>query len=204
MERTVEVIETVTSASDEDLMRRYAQGEVEAFNELFHRHKKSVYSFIHRFVTETDAVDDLFQNVFVRVIRCRERYRATAKFTTWLFTLTRSVCIDAMRKKKSAEIINLFPQPDGTTEDAVPEAGFIREITPRDEYYESEVQCTLDEIIHDLPPAQREILLLREKTDLTFADIGKVVGCSANTAKSRMHYALLELRRRLSERGIHP
>lgn len=187
---------------DEELMQRYGEGDMDAFEELFYRHKSSVYAFIHHFTRGAGSLDDLFQTVFLRVIRYRNRYKAKAKFTTWLYTITRSVCIDAMRKQKTAEVIQLFPQnPD--EDDPLDVADFPSHgQTPVDVTYESELQAAMDAAIEALSPEQREVLILREKTDMTFDDIGTTIGCSANTAKSRMHYALLALRKELKERGF--
>lgn len=175
---------------------------MDAFEELFQRHKSSVYAFIYHFTHGRGATDDLFQTVFLRVVRYRKRYKAKAKFTTWLFTITRSVCIDAIRKQKTADVIQLFPENynDKDPMDASNYPG--RGPSPFDAAYESELQSAIDEIIACLSPEQREVLLLREKTDLTFDEIGEIIHCSANTAKSRMHYALLALRKGLRERGF--
>lgn len=86
------------SIADEALMLRYARGDVEAFDLLFARHKRSVLAFIRGYIQAPDQAEDLMQNVFLRVIRNRSRYQATARFTTWLFTIVRSVCIDSDRK----------------------------------------------------------------------------------------------------------
>ncbi len=202
MEQPTDEIKDLPACSDEEVMLRYARGEAEAFEELFHRHKQSVYAFIRLFLTASDSLDDVFQTVFFRLVRNRGRYQPKAKFTTWLFTLTRSACIDAMRKQKSAEIIQLYPARDDD-----PGAPGIHDFpspdcSPREESYQREVQAVIEQVIQSLPEAQREVLLLREKTTLTFEEIGRVLGCSANTVKSRMHYALLALRRGLEERGI--
>ncbi len=183
-------------------MQLYGEGNMDAFEELFHRHKSSVYAFIHHFTHKTDSIDDLFQAVFLRVIRYRNRYQAKAKFTTWLFTITRSVCIDAMRKQKTADVIQLFPYR--TDEENSPDISDFpgHGILPHEASYENELQEAIEIVINSLPSEQREVLLLREKTDLTFEEIGKIVGCSSNTAKSRMHYALLTLRKGLKERGF--
>lgn len=190
------------ATSDEVLMQLYADGDVEAFDELVHRHKNAVYAYIFGFTRHSDSVDDLFQNVFIRIIQNRHRYRPKAKFTTWLYTITRSVCIDEMRKNKRAEIIPLFPDGDGSADPIINIDPSGQELTPRDMLQEMEIKDAINETIRTLPESQREVLLLREKTDLTFDDIGNILGCSPNTAKSRMHYALLALRKALRKRGI--
>ncbi|MBD3266525.1 sigma-70 family RNA polymerase sigma factor [bacterium] len=192
----------IDSATDEDLMQRYALGDTAAFDELFARHKGSVYSFIRGFITKEEMVDDLFQAVFIRLIKARKRYKPKAKFTTWLFTITRSVCIDEMRRTRNKKVISLYPVYDTEQhEQPVPEP---RDTTPgpREMLHQTDLQQAIQEIILTLPDKQKEVLLLREKTDLTFADIAKMLRCTTNTIKSRMHYALLTLRQELKERGF--
>lgn len=189
------------SAGDEELMQRYALGDIAAFEELFTRHKNSVYAFIRGFITTEENADDLFQNVFIRLINARKKYKPSAKFSTWLFTITRSVCIDELRKKRRGKLVPLDP-PTSDIERENPIMTIPCDTDdPRDQAYESEIQSAMKEIIAGLPEQQKEVLLLREKTDLTFQDIAKITGCSANTVKGRMHYALLALRQGLTERG---
>ncbi len=188
--------------SDEQVMLRYAQGDSDAFDELYQRHKSSVYAFIRNFIYDANAIDDLFQAVFLKMIRNRLNFIPKAKFTTWLFTIARTTCIDAMRKTKTSRVIQLFP--DQYDEDAgMGMADFPDcEPQPREKGYQTELQHAIDGALEMLPQEQREVLLLREKTELTFQEIGKITGCSTNTAKSRMHYALLAIRKELQEKGF--
>ncbi len=204
MESLIDHCEKPASVADEELMLRYANGDMDAFDDLFQRHKQSVYAFIHQFLKQSDFSDDLFQEVFLRIIRHRERYRPTAKFSTWLFTIARSVCIDAIRKGGQANVISLFPDSESRDGISTIQSLTAHEKNPREATAQREIQTVVREIMRALPEKQREILLLREKTELTFEEIGRVLGCSANTAKSRMHYALLALRKGLQERGFHP
>ncbi len=187
--------------SDEKLMERYAEGDTNAFEELFRRHKNAVYAFIYHFMKSSENTEDLFQNVFIRIINNRRRYKPKAKFTTWLFTITRSVCIDAMRKNQRANIVPLFQNEGIMTEKGWNE--FIEDQpNPREISHANELESILEDAIRTLPENQREVLLFREKTDLTFDEIGRILKCSPNTVKSRMHYALLSLRRELEKRGV--
>ncbi|MGI6454896.1 MAG: sigma-70 family RNA polymerase sigma factor [bacterium] len=187
--------------SDEALMLRFAQGDEAAFDLLFHRHKNTVYAFIRKFIVSQEQADDLFQNVFLRVIRYRERYQPDARFSTWLFTITRSVCIDTIRRTSKIPPVMSFEtsKPEGVS---FTETLTAAQMTPRDHLHEDDLQRKIDRTLQTLPEEQREVLLLRELTDLTFAEIARITGCSINTAKSRMHYALLALRRGLMEQGI--
>ncbi|HOE11840.1 MAG TPA: sigma-70 family RNA polymerase sigma factor [bacterium] len=185
---------------DESLMLEYAKGDAEAFETLFQRHKNRVYGFIRRFMGGSYPADDLFQEVFLRIVRGRAQYRPSAKFTTWLFTIVRSVCIDTMRKQKH--------QPLNTPIEETPESDVTREstsviqITPRDHALERETGNILERLIENLPVEQREVLLLREKLNLPFREIARVTGCSVGTVKSRMRYALEALRKGLIAEGL--
>ncbi len=184
--------------SDEALMERYAQGTDEAFEVLFYRHKTTVYSFIYRFLIHSAQADDIFQTVFMRVIKNRKRYKPKAKFSTWLFTIVRSVCIDTMRKNQRRNETRSIESEES------PNVCYIAcsNPTPFEFSAEREMNSAIESCIHSLPDEQREIILLREMTSMTFDEIGERLGCSGNTAKSRMHYALLALRRQLVEQGI--
>ena len=185
--------------TDENLMLMYGEGDTAAFEELYHRHKGSVYAFIRRFITREEMWDDLFQSVFFRVIQNRKNYKVQARFTTWLFTIARSVCIDVVRKRSYRATVSL----GGCGEDgpAVEEA-LHEEGTAREWLYQAEIREALERILRTLPPEQREVLLLREHTAMTFDEIGTMLGISTNTAKSRMHYALTALRRGLQQQGM--
>ena len=151
------------TATDEELMQRYALEDTAAFEELFHRHKNSVYAFIRGFAYTGEIRDDLFQNVFIRVAKNRKMYKPVAKFTTWLFTITRSVCIDAMRKNRRNNIISLTPpgmdpQPEEIFHEPASESP-----SPREKLYNTELQETLWQIIQSLPEAQRKYCCFGKK-----------------------------------------
>lgn len=185
--------------TDETLMVRYAQGDPDAFDELFLRHRSSVYAFIQGFIYSQDQWDDLFQAVFLKVVRNRRRYQPSAKFTTWLYAIVRSVCIDAIRSQKRKPVLSLVKDCGGDRQDM---SLVSPEKNPRDEAHNSLVSGVISQAIQQLPDEQREALLLRENTDMTFEEIGKMLGCPANTVKSRTHYALLAIRKQLIQCGI--
>lgn len=187
--------------TDEMLMVQYGQGDIDAFDELFRRHRTSVYAFIQGFVYEHSQWDDLFQAVFLKVIRNRQRYKPEAKFTTWLYSIVRSVCIDAMRSQKRKPVLSLVKDSSGEPEDMTLTLA-SSDRNPRDEAHDRRLNDTLSQVIQMLPDEQREALLLRENTDMTFEEIGKMLGRPANTVKSQTHYALLAIRKQLIKRGI--
>ena len=109
--------------ADEDLMVMYQQGEVRAFETLLGRHRKSVYNFILRFVGDKETAEDLLQETFMRVIKGADAYKRQAKFTTWLYTIARNLCVDQTRRRKHRRHASLDAPMDTSDSDkpAMPE-----------------------------------------------------------------------------------
>lgn len=185
--------------SDESLMLRYRDGDVRAFELLVTRHRKPVFNFILRFVRDTAQAEDVTQETFLRLIKGADAYERQAKFTTWLYTIARNLCVDASRRgkhRKAASLDAPVGDDDGASLlDLVPDggAGVDRQAQSR------ELGARLRAALESLPDEQREIFLLREVADLQFNEIANVVGCPENTVKSRMRYALEKLREALEE-----
>jgi RNA polymerase sigma-70 factor (ECF subfamily) len=181
-------------------MLRYRDGDVRAFELLVTRHRKPLFNFILRFVRDPAAAEDVTQETFLRLIKGADAYQRQAKFTTWLYTIARNLCVDAARRgkhRKAASLDAPIGDDDGSASllDFVPDgaAGVDRQAQSR------ELGARLRQAIESLPDEQREIFLLREVADLQFNEIAAVVGCPENTVKSRMRYALEKLREALEE-----
>ena len=189
--------------SDESLMLRYRDGDVRAFELLVTRHRKALFNFILRFVRDTAQAEDVTQETFLRLVKGADAYERQAKFTTWLYTIARNLCVDASRRGKHRRAASLdapitsHGDEDGsaTLLDLVADGGAAvdRQAQSR------ELAVRLRQAIEALPDEQREIFLLREVADLQFNEIANVVGCPENTVKSRMRYALEKLREALEE-----
>lgn len=185
--------------SDESLMLRYRDGDVRAFELLVTRHRKPVFNFILRFVRDTAQAEDVTQETFLRLVKGADAYERQAKFTTWLYTIARNLCVDSARRgkhRKAASLDAPIGDDDGASLlDLVPDggAGVDRQAQSR------EFGVRLKQALESLPDEQREIFLLREVADLQFNEIANVVGCPENTVKSRMRYALEKLREALEE-----
>jgi len=190
----------VRDDSDESLMLRYRDGDVRAFELLVTRHRKPLFNFILRFVRDTAQAEDVTQETFLRLVKGADAYERQAKFTTWLYTIARNLCVDAARRgkhRKAASLDAPLGDEDGSASllDLVPDgaAGVDRQAQSR------ELAVRLRQAIEALPDEQREIFLLREVADLQFNEIANVIGCPENTVKSRMRYALEKLREALEE-----
>ncbi len=186
--------------SDESLMLRYRDGEVRAFEVLMTRHRAPVYRFVLRFVGDGTQAEDVLQETFMRVIRSARSYERQAKFTTWLYTIARNLCVDASRRAKHRRVQSLDAAPNGD-----PDGTPLVELTSdgkghaESDSLNHELQERIRAAIDGLPDEQREIFLLRESADLQFNEIARIVGCPENTVKSRMRYALEKLREALAE-----
>jgi RNA polymerase sigma-70 factor (ECF subfamily) len=196
--------ETVRDDTDEALMLRYRGGEVRAFELLLTRHRKPVYNFILRFVLDKAQAEDLLQETFLRVIKGSESYERQAKFTTWLYTIARNLCVDASRRgkhRKTASLDAPFDPRAGEDEGAAtlldrvsdPKGAVDRGVIGKQ--LGERIQRAVDALVEE----QREVFVLREVMDLPFKEIAEIVGCPENTVKSRMRYALEKLREALEE-----
>ena len=189
----------VRDDSDESLMLRYQQGEIRAFEVLVQRHRRPIFNFVLRYVRDPAAAEDVTQDCFLRVVRSAENYVREAKFTTWLYTIARNLCVDLSRRQKHRNMTSLDApigdEGQGAKIDRVPSEGAAvdRQVIG------TELKARMQAAIALLPDEQREIFLLREISDLQFNEIAEIVGVPENTVKSRMRYALEKLREALAE-----
>ena len=189
----------VRDESDEALMLRYRDGDVRAFELLLGRHRRPIYNYILRFVGTPAQAEDLLQETFLRVIRGASTYEKQAKFTPWLYTIARTLCVAADRRGKLRRAASLEAplrsDGDGTLLDVLadPQPGVDRRVIGKQmgERIEAAIRGLVDE--------QREGFIMREILDLPFREIAEIVGCPENTVKSRMRYALEKLRESLEE-----
>ena len=193
--------------SDEQLLAAYRGGDVRAFERLLARYEKPIWSFLRRFVRDAEAAEDLLQEVFLRVVRDAQEanaaWKGQSKFSTWLYTIARNLCIDRARRSAVRGADSLDGATDGGPETtatlheriAAPGPGTDAVVAGR------EAGRRIDRAIAELPDDQREVFLMREVMELPFAEIASVVGVSEPTVKSRMRYALEKLRAALADLG---
>ena len=182
-------VEGVSDDEDAQLMLAYAGGEMRAFENLYSRHRGALYRYLMRQARDTEIANDLFQEVWSRVIANRTRYEPRAKFRTFLFTLAHNCFIDHCRRMKSrphglgiedADAADLLP----ADEDARPEAVLQR----------SESSARFRAALATLPQEQLDVYLLHEESELSLEEIARVTGVGAETAKSRLRYAVGKLK----------
>lgn len=188
--------------ADEELMRRFQEGESLAFEVLLRRHRTAVFRFVLRFVGDRHRAEDLCQETWFKVIRSAQRYRPDARFATWLFAIARNVCVDGSRREAFRRVASL-DEPAHEDGPAAVEAVPDRDgPSPERAAHASRLGPVLERAVAALPVDQREVFLLREGAGLPFAEIAAIAGVPEPTVKSRMRYALGALRRALAEAGI--
>ncbi|HEX4330620.1 MAG TPA: RNA polymerase sigma factor [Usitatibacter sp.] len=179
------------AASDEDLMLAYAGGDAGAFESLYARHKGPVLRFVLRSVKSRAEADELFQDVWMRAIEARARYRPEAKFTTWLYTIAHHRIIDHWRARGLAAV---SLDDEGA---AVEEPRAAPSSEPARMAEAADTARRLEAAIAALPLAQREAFLLHHEAELTAAQIAAATGTNEEAAKSRLRYAMNKLREAL-------
>jgi RNA polymerase sigma-70 factor (ECF subfamily) len=188
--------------TDEVLMMQFQGGERSAFTILVRRHKTPIFNFILRQVRTRATAEDLTQDVFVRVVQNAATFKHEARFTTWVYSIARNLCIDHLRKMSLRRHPSLDQasgkDKDGPTlgekvADDHPSAAADRRVTATD------IGERIIVAVEALPPEQREVFLLRQLAKVPFKEIAKMTGVPENTVKSRMRYALERLQEALSE-----
>jgi RNA polymerase sigma-70 factor (ECF subfamily) len=188
--------------ADEELMRRFQEGDRLAFEVLLRRHRAGVFRFVHRFVGDRHRAEDLCQETWLEVIRSARRYRPEARFVPWLFTIARNECRDGARREALRKTASL-DRPAGEDGRAIGES-IADGVSPSPERaaHASRMGPVLERAIAALPVEQREVFLLREGAGVPFAEIAAIAGVPVPTVKSRMRYALGGLRRALDAAGL--
>ena len=186
--RAARRVESVSDDEDAQLMLAYARGEMRAFETLYSRNRAALYRYLVRQSRDTEIANDLFQEVWSRVIVNRGRYEARAKFRTFLFTLAHNCFIDHCRRMKS--------RPAGTSIEDADAADLLTDDDARPEYEleRAENSRRYRAALATLPQEQRDVYLLHEESDLSLEEIARVTGVGTETAKSRLRYAVGKLK----------
>lgn len=176
--------------SDEDLMLAYAKGDAEAFETLYVRHKGAVYRYLMRMCNNAAICDELFQDVWLKLIKSRSSYSIQARFTTWLYTLAHNHFIDYYRKHKKTNT---------TSEHEIDEITARAEQEPEQVAARNQSVNKLIQLIELLPEEQKQAFLLKEEAGMSVLEIADVMNVNQETAKSRLRYAMKKLREGLQD-----
>ena len=182
---------------DRALMLRYRDGDVTAFETLYQRHRVPLYRFLLNQSRDIQAAEDIFQEVWSRIIRSRDRYRPAAKFATYMYHIARNCFLDYVRRSGRQPVLV-------SIDDDPPEELLAGSDNPEVAAEMSNARTYLRAALDSLPPEQREAFLLREEAGLTLEKIGQVTGVGRETVKSRLRYAVAKLRQSLPVEVANP
>ncbi len=181
-------------------MLAYQHGDGSAFDLLYQRHKAPLYRYFLRQSVDQASAEELYQDVWLSLIRASGRYRVTAKFTTYLYHLAHNKLIDHYRKNKKFR--HSYKMVDDHNSDD--EVNNLQAGESDEPDYQLQTHLLLDKlksILQDLPAAQREAFLLKEEGGLSVQEIAEVCGVNAETAKSRIRYAVARIKKGLVSAG---
>lgn len=190
-----------SEVTDETLMVRFQEGDRPAFALLVKRYQGPLYNFALRHLRNPSGAEEVVQDAFVRLVQSAGEFKHEARFSTWMFTIVRNLCIDqlrkrALRKHPSLDEAKRSDEGDGPTlgeQTADTRADVERGAVS------TEIRERVLAAVDQLPDEQREVFLMREVSNLPFKEIAEIVGIPENTVKSRMRYALERLQEALSE-----
>ena len=185
--------------SDQILLNRYISGERGAISQLIDRHSNRIRDYIRMMVKDRDRADDILQDTLIKVVRTIDegRYVDSGKFLSWILRIAHNQVIDYFRQQKSSRTINES------------EAGYdvigslrIAERNVEDRIISEQIEQDVRRLIEHLPEEQREVVMMRYYSGMSFQEIADQTGVSINTALGRMRYALINLRKMIKDHDI--
>jgi RNA polymerase sigma-70 factor (ECF subfamily) len=182
---------------DAALMLRVKQGDTAAFTELVEKYKQPVMNLVYRTLRDATEAEDLAQNVFVQVYKSAHRYKTTARFTTWLFTIARNLCLNEIRRRSRhpAESLDV-PHPE-QEDQPLRQIEDKKTFSPPETLLHHELEEKIAAALAELPENQRTAIILCRQEELSYEDIAKVLGCSLSATKSLIHRGRETLKEKL-------
>ena len=183
---------------DQELINRYVNGDETAFETLLTRYKAKIYTSIYLFVKDRALAEDIFQEVFIKIIDTlrKGKYNHEGKFVQWAMRISYNMCVDYHRRNKRRAHIN--PSEDFDIFEILRVGNDGADTT----MMRSETHNHIRRLVDSLPPEQREVVILRHYADMSFKEIASLTRVSINTALGRMRYALINIRKMMSEKEV--
>ncbi len=188
----------LTPLSDKELIQSYLDGNEKSFEILLNRHREKIYTSIYLFVKDRDQADDIFQEVFIKIIKTlrKGKYNHEGKFLQWAMRISYNLCVDHFRRAKrrtkvspteTFDIFDVLEHKDDNMEQKI---------------MKSQTHNKVRKLVDMLPDEQREVVILRHYADMSFKEIAALTNVSINTALGRMRYALINIRKLMEEKNI--
>jgi RNA polymerase sigma factor (sigma-70 family) len=188
----------IKALSDQELIELYLTGNENSFEVLLTRHKNKIYTSIYLFVKDHDLAEDIFQEVFIKIIDTlrKGKYNHEGKFLQWAMRISYNLCVDYFRRSKRrtkvspSETFDIFDVLE--VQDDNMETMIIKDQT----------YSKIKELVDLLPSEQREVVILRHYADMSFKEIASLTRVSINTALGRMRYALINIRKMVEDNHL--
>jgi len=182
---------------DAALMLRVKQGEVSAFEDLVDKYKQPVINLIYRTLPDAAEAEDLAQNVFLQAYKAADRYRVSAKFSTWLFTIARNLCLNEIRRRSRHPADSLDVTHPDDDDQPLRQYEDKKLTAPPDALLKRELVEKVEQALSELPEHQRTAILLCREEELSYEEIAEVLGCSLSATKSLIHRGRETLKQKL-------
>ncbi len=191
-------MQALSKLADLDLIRLFCDGNQQAMEVLVLRHKDKLYTSIYFLVKDKYLAEDIFQDVFIKIIDTVRagRYTEEGKFLPWAMRIAHNCCVDHFRKVKRTPVIR-----NGENQDVFELISFTEE-NAETAMIKQQQYDRVQQLLFNLPEDQREVIILRHYADMSFKDIAQLTNCSINTALGRMRYGLINLRKMMTQRQI--
>jgi RNA polymerase sigma-70 factor (ECF subfamily) len=188
----------LAQVQDQELVRNYINGHEESLSELVTRHQKKVFTYIRMLVKDSELAEDLFQDVFVKVIHTLKsgNYNEEGKFLPWVMRIAHNISIDHFRKAKRIPVVQTKDDFD------IFRTLRIEDDNVEEKLIQEQILEDVKKLIVELPAEQQEVLILRHYADMSFQEIAAFTNVSINTALGRMRYALINLRKIVKQKEI--
>ena len=175
------------SDPDAALMLRVKRGDDAAFAELVEKYKQPVMNLVYRILRDGTEAEDVAQNVFIQMHKSAQRYVPTARFSTWLFTIARNLCLNEIRRRSRHPADSL----EGAQQESEDQPGRqfedVKTHLPTDNLLHGELEQKIEQALADLPEQQRTAIVLCRRDDLSYEEIAVIIGCSLSATKSLIH-----------------
>src|SRR2546421_6259806 len=182
---------------DAALMLRVKQGDGGAFAELVDKYKQPVMNVVYRMLRDATEAEDLAQNVFVQIYKSAHRYQVSAKFSTWLFTIVRNLCLNEIRRRSRHPATSMDESHPEQEDQPWQQFEDKKSFSPPESLLQGELEAKIEQALAELPENQRLAMLLCRQDELSYEQIAEVLDCSLPATKSLIHRARETLKEKL-------
>jgi len=172
------------SLPDEKLLSLFQAGNVDAFEEIYHRYSGPLVNFMVRMLNDQQRAEDIFQDIFIKLLEQPNIYQNRARFKIWVYRVAVNRCLNEIRNRKKR---NVKPQQ-------VTEALQMNQKASNSQFSQIELKIEIQQAVKLIPFEQQTVLILKYYHKLTYPEISQIIKCPVGTIKSRMHYAIQNLR----------